>query len=554
MSAQCWRTLGIKATDDRAAIRRAYADKLKALDVDNDVAGFARLRQARDTALRLAASAAAKAAAAAPPEASEEAEDRGNAGDYGLHDDWEAAPFGPDTGFTDQSEPHEAGNRDQASEPPPESDSQRIERQLRALAQLLFPGGEYSDEGFTLADYEAALVLVDGLVAEAQAARLEVHSAIDHHLAEMMAQGWPRSAALVERANEEFGWLGESGAIDERHALRFLNLRIRGMRFTENVQQASHPLNKVWTELARPGDPKAFDRFRVQKNQVRFLLNGIRERYPEVESHLNPERVGWWDGNLNDDGPGLIGHGIRGFSILWLAIVLLGAIGRCASNSPETDSDPPAFQTALPEEEIERGLDLAIDTIMGAGAGEALASDAAAFEARIGSAYRSGREIGESHEEATARALGVARAFALDARRPAEFEELVAINEVLRLWLRSVDREGSLERDCAVRFGSEQGLSEVVLSDAEMAVEMTMYRQLRAAGLLAEQPEFGRIMADIPGEIVGATIDQSGLDEEAVRASLSGEDDTQRCRVQLALLDVVLARPGTVPIDLLRVL
>ncbi len=54
MSRGIWATLGIDPTTDRSAIRRAYAAKLRAMDVDADPAGFARLRDARDAAVRSA--------------------------------------------------------------------------------------------------------------------------------------------------------------------------------------------------------------------------------------------------------------------------------------------------------------------------------------------------------------------------------------------------------------------------------------------------------------------------------------------------------------------
>lgn len=54
-----WSTLGIDADSDEAAVRRAYATKLKAMDPDADHKGFERLREARDRALALARSRAA---------------------------------------------------------------------------------------------------------------------------------------------------------------------------------------------------------------------------------------------------------------------------------------------------------------------------------------------------------------------------------------------------------------------------------------------------------------------------------------------------------------
>jgi hypothetical protein len=58
-----WDELGITPSDDSKAIRRAYAARLKTLDPDRDLAGFARLRQALEWAL-----AAAEASSATPPD------------------------------------------------------------------------------------------------------------------------------------------------------------------------------------------------------------------------------------------------------------------------------------------------------------------------------------------------------------------------------------------------------------------------------------------------------------------------------------------------------
>ncbi|MGT2513773.1 hypothetical protein ACVOMT_05515 [Sphingomonas panni] len=50
-----WATLDCDPTTDRAVIRRAYAARLKAMDVDADPDAFEALRDARDAALVRAA-------------------------------------------------------------------------------------------------------------------------------------------------------------------------------------------------------------------------------------------------------------------------------------------------------------------------------------------------------------------------------------------------------------------------------------------------------------------------------------------------------------------
>ncbi|MEO7247939.1 MAG: hypothetical protein ABIW31_05750, partial [Novosphingobium sp.] len=64
---QAWKALGIARTSDLGAIRRAYADLLKAADPDSDPAAFALLRDARDIALANARALVAKAVATADP-------------------------------------------------------------------------------------------------------------------------------------------------------------------------------------------------------------------------------------------------------------------------------------------------------------------------------------------------------------------------------------------------------------------------------------------------------------------------------------------------------
>ena len=51
MTSWPWSVLGIEATDDKGAIRKAYATKLKTLDIDNEINAYADLRAARDHAL-----------------------------------------------------------------------------------------------------------------------------------------------------------------------------------------------------------------------------------------------------------------------------------------------------------------------------------------------------------------------------------------------------------------------------------------------------------------------------------------------------------------------
>lgn len=275
-----WRTLGLDPTADRAAIRRAYADKLRGLAPDQDIAGFTQVRQARDHALQLAKGLA---------EAGGEPHEGLDQGDETGTPSAELDPAADDAAA--DGELLERPDIDQAVEPaePPAP---------QVLLSILFPAGEVSEQELTVEEWQLARPALDAVLAQAEASSIDEHAAIDGWLAHHLASAWPRSAWLVEPAAEAFGWLDESGQLTERPAVQFLNHRLRGMRFVAKVEAPEHPLHKAWSELRQPGSKSALAFTKVSKDDVRQLLAGIRERFPEVESHLDPQRVASWEASF----------------------------------------------------------------------------------------------------------------------------------------------------------------------------------------------------------------------------------------------------------------
>ncbi|HSJ78390.1 MAG TPA: hypothetical protein VK913_06595, partial [Erythrobacter sp.] len=264
-----WSVLGIEATQDTSAVRKAYADALRSLNVDEDIAGYAELRRARDEALWLAA----------------RGTDGDDEGDYGLGSlDDDPADFGhgdDDQGFSEgwadewndqpgsyRPDPlhHTTGESPGAGLSTELAEAQaRAQAAWQGLVDILYPGGEASEEGVSHAELEAGTAHLAVLFDHAQAADLAEHDALDHALADVMANTWPRSAPFVEPANAAFHWLDEAGQLEERYSLRFLNARLKGMRFHDKVQQPDHPLHKAWMELSRPGRAGVADRLRVKR-------------------------------------------------------------------------------------------------------------------------------------------------------------------------------------------------------------------------------------------------------------------------------------------------
>lgn len=148
---------------------------------------------------------------------------------------------------------HEAPFAPTAPDRAPSEAQQKAQAAWERLLAILYPDGEASEVAMTFAEMEEGLEALAILTARAEEADLSEHDAIDGALADLFSRTWPRSAPFVEPAAEAFHWLDEAGSIEERWALRFLNQRLKGMRFHEKVQTPGHPLHKAWIELSRPG-------------------------------------------------------------------------------------------------------------------------------------------------------------------------------------------------------------------------------------------------------------------------------------------------------------
>ncbi len=537
-----WSRLGIDPTEDAAAIRKAYADALRATDLDEDIAGYAELRRARDHALWLAAEGARGLADADEDEDWEE--DDGAAYGLGSFDD----DFGDDAG-----EWNIAAAPERPLAPDAETDiafaqPELTEGQRRAqeawdrLLEVMYPAGETSDDAVTHDELDAGMDALGLLIARAEEADLAEHDALDGALAELFARTWPRSAPFVEPANAAFHWIDESGSLDERPALRFLNQRLKGMRFHEKVQAADHPLHKAWAELSRPGRAGMFDRMRVKRLDVHKLLTGIRERYPELESYLDPQRVASWEGESASAAEGKTRGG--GFSSgIWVLIVVIAVFRVLVPIMTDEAEDKPDPASVAAVEKVQ--ADLAAAELFGSGVD--MADVKAADGIFAGDLRKTVKTLGFSPDLV----LAYGRQRALQAGAAADFEGLVARGELKRLWLAAA--LGSPEQCRAVLRG-DFAAQPLVLDDAGRQREQELFKRMldaRALGAAAKQ-EGGSF--SVPGWVIEQTTRRSGLSPDTVSAALRDPDHAARCAMELAMLDVMLKEPGKVPVELLRAL
>lgn len=556
-----WDRLGIDPTSDKAAIRKAYADILRATNLDDDIAGYAELRRARDAALWQAGQGEPVSLRAVPP-ATDSAEGAGDDialpddaqdadraspgdppgevdGDDWQDDDWDEDDYWDDSPSAQHPDPLTRWSHGGASAQQ-ESEAQAAAKAAwgRLLA-VLYPGGQPSEDAVTHAELGEGLAAVDTLIARAEEADLAEHDALDTGLADLFASTWPRSAPFVEPASTAFGWLDEAGALEERYALRFLNDRIKGMRFYEKVQMPAHPLNRAWTELSRPGPARLIDRLRVKRLEVHKLLTGIRQRYPELESYLDPERVASWEGPARGEN----GAGRAISRVLLAAFVILLVVRGCLGFIDEKD----AVDQAVPA--IEQGpsaaeLDTRVAAIFGQG------TDLAALEAADKVFADRLQPLLGLPDNRFLSPVNYVRLQALGAGEVARGDALIARAGLKALWLRAAQRQ-SPETCSRVARGGLRDL-DLGLTAEEQRREHTLLRQLLNARVLGHEAKGGEVRYAIPGWLVEDVLKRSRLSEKRLVAALGDPDNQDRCTVEIALLDAVLAAPSRVPAEVLK--
>lgn len=578
------RLLGIRAGADVPAIRKAYAALYKAMDPDADPEGYARLRQARDIALR-----AAKVAAAPllPDEPEAPAEP----------DALPVAPwlYGAPTVAIDQAAEIPLVNARQVPHPEPAPVApQQIDAPaasaaaLRALAgPPLIESAEplRADIGYLASpDVDLARLLHDpdadlapltddqeafaqrclrALLAEAATADLTRHARIEEWLADLFAETWPRSAPLLRSTAEAFGWENERGQITERSSIAWLNARLRGLRFQDKVTEPDHPLHKAWTELTRPGSATIIDKFRVSRSDVNQLIDGVRKHFPELENHFSPERVASWGNGVPRGWKGfgvfrIFGTGYTfnfGYSIaVIVGLQVIMAVLRVISPDPVVDPrflQPRSGYSAASDPQFEQIRDAAVHEVFGKDKTilwlrqqqPGLATD---FEAAVAGA----RALGTNEQGAIAQAIEfVRRRVLINGFRADE----ATLRELTRLRLAQLDVARKSGPEACNRFLRAGEVTGLKMPEPLRAQERALSARLAGITTFDVPEQHGPTRTTIPGALVAEVIDTTGMSPKRVSAAFQDQaTPSERCAVIGALLQAALKWKGKEQATILR--
>lgn len=548
MTAFPWSLLGIEPTGDARAIRSAYAARIKTMDLDADVEGYAQLRSARDTALRMAKS-------MPPPQAetpAEEPEEPTPEPTSWLHaaptltGEWPEetldvpAPPRDEAPLVDRLAPDFIADDEAATAEPlaphrpdpftaplidghddaPGVGTETLQSPFARLAVMLDPDGPAGTAPLDEAEELQALALLMPVLDGIHWAPIGQQAEMEDWLANLLARAWPRSAPLLEAATTALGWEHEWGRLDARPTMDYLGERLRGYRFQCKVQVPGHRYHKAWTELHRPG-PAGLTRFlRVSGGDVRGLLAGVRKNFPELEDHFDPQRVASWEQKFAWPSASIISSGL----------VMLGLLIHFASQEAPTIADRDILGVTIeyafgPNHDTGWLRRHQPDLAQTLATTPVLAPDGSVA-----------RQATIDHGIALVRARTYLDGRLLDGP---DFEATMRI----RLALLRAARADSTEA-CRTMLDRGSPPSATLVSSDVREAEQRFAASLVERGLLKTPEKAAAHSANVPAELVRRVLKETGLDKEQISAAMSKENDPNRCAVTIALLKATLDWKG----------
>jgi hypothetical protein len=149
--------------------------------------------------------------------------------------------------------------------------------------------------------------------------RIDHAERVEEWLARLIVDTVPHSDPVAAAAGAHFGWDRDAGRWDQRWDIQNILDRRRALHYVEQVSHPDHLLHRAWLDLTSNAPALGFERFWIG-GRVRDFLDGIRERTPQVEDFLNPDRIALWDDHFGNPNRGRIFIEIA----IRVALLLLG--------------------------------------------------------------------------------------------------------------------------------------------------------------------------------------------------------------------------------------
>jgi hypothetical protein len=296
-----WQVLGIAPTDSEAAVRAAYARKLKTTNPEDDAEGFKQLRAAYEAALwearwRMRSRQGAELRPGQPEQSGADDEDFLDEEEYFDEDMLDEPYVGADGRDGEPARPFSPSRPPRPvialDRPDPELEAHRQAcARLEALVYDRAPANE------VIKAYEAVR-------ASPAMGALQIYANTETWLISVLHHGRPGSEVLIDRAIADFGW--------EKAALRFKDgapaasvLRLRTVvaqdretaALRERLRDKRHEFHPAYREITRPFAERNW--FSRQKGMLRAglmerFLNHVAAKNPSIEAYFDQDALLWW--------------------------------------------------------------------------------------------------------------------------------------------------------------------------------------------------------------------------------------------------------------------
>lgn len=310
-----WSSLGIDPTGDERTIKRAYAKKLKAIDVEAEPAKFIALRRQYDDALWQARWI--------------DDDDRPVEGDDEGGDDRAAVNAAPaampgDTGPTDAAagmapvEALPAAAASERAQPWLAPEVNRVEMRFAAIERLLWS----DDIGRDVAiDRETRALWDDPALESLDAAR-----DAEYRLAQLVLDHDSAARFLLRLASWHYGWARRAQMVGTEWPVSEVGPRASAENWIARVEQGAvyNQPKTVIDELARAPSGRWWRDY-YPKRRIAAFLGELRQRFPEGEYRFDPDIVDAWDAIRNPGVPW--GSLVALLPLAWIALFLVPRSG-----------------------------------------------------------------------------------------------------------------------------------------------------------------------------------------------------------------------------------
>jgi hypothetical protein len=529
-----WDVLDMRPSGDVRAIRRAYAAALKSGDYDSDAGAFMALRDARDAAIEMA--------------------------EAGEIDDFDVGLGGVEPTVTRHDPPPEpslAGAEPEADLPEPDAPLPPPEpsttspwaapeleaRPLEDMYQALYDTLVAQLEGkHPFPRHPSAPDQLEAILNDPRLADISQHDNADSIIAEIVARTIPASDAIVMRASNYFGWPERADQIDAHPAIRFIKERQAMLTFWSEVQQPGHRLNRAWRFMISPPGKFFVPAWNGTKDRNE-LMQTIREHYPELESELNSERVGNWEAGNPVSRTSFSGWALG----IWVALMLLNAIGRMAGTPSGSLPVEPPIILVSPESDIDSALN------------KMLGDQLPVHKLRSGnpSLY-----IELSDMWAIAKADNTS-ATMFDYQVAGRLSERV-VRAFPRISFKTLQEQWRIRRDAvlagAPRLPNRCAITRPITSFLQVPLPDDLMKRVRqnvAATLIEAKDPLPSLREYYSYSIPGTVMEDAAKRAKLPRAELdrvigNPEESETKCKARMALVEATLAAPRSEALEVLR--